>query len=644
MDPYAYVAMLGVLLWLVAVRIDRLAETLRLPRGLSVLVTLATVSYLSGLAPGILGVLSSGAILVTLAVFAGLLVLAASWLGRPCPVAGDTADVDGGDLGRWESADVVLAAFGLVGCGPLLHELGFAIPFALLFPSEAKVGTDVASYHLPCMVRFFQAGTLWDLRNSWQSYSYGYEIIGNLPSMAFHKTWGLWMGHLLALGLSVASLVHITAQVVWAWKPVRPVKVAPVAAMVVGLWSLAFSHAIHQVGKNDVFLAASVLAGLAFALEWSQDVNAVSASPLRQRVLLALAGMSLGLAFATKPTAAVYVLAFPLTVASVRLASSRGTVRGRMVRALGDGAIVGGLAVALGGFFPIRNLLMVGSLSALRGGYRDVLAPHLLEGFVYRLRPVSLGFVFGAVAFSVAMVAGRLRRCGPGRRTVLVVFGMFLMAATATFVLSPNVILHDFYNVRFAICMMACAMVVAAIVGAQVLAGFFRLRPILRAVLAGLVGVAGILGLAAHWSRAPVVGLPQQDTTWQGLPTGIYAWADSLTGSRRIFVVGMLYPLGFQGKDWRHDVVAPPLADFPGAQEHTGEDIPYVAAAIGAYRPNVVVSSTEDHHGDIARWLEEHPEWFEAAYRDGSAVAFHVRPLAYEALRTAFANPRSEAR
>ena len=642
MNPYAYVGTLCVLLWAAWTGAWRLADAFRIPRCLAAMVAVGSAMYVSWLIPGSLSYLSQGPVVLCLAVGAGLLVAASRRIR-----AGTAVTVGGLDPARevhWTSSDYVIAIIGLLGCGTLLHEVGYAVPYDLLFPSEAKTGIDVASYHVPCMVRFLQCGTLWDMQNSWQSYSYGYEFIGNLLSFAFHKTWGLWLGHLFALGLSVVALVQITHRVLWAWQPARILRPAPVALLVVGLWSLAFSHAIRQVGKNDVFLAACVLSGFALLLEWAEDVRATRPSPVRQRVLLCLMGAAAGLALATKPTAALYVLFFSGAVAVVRLTAGGGAFRRRWVPALADGLLVGGLAGAMGGFFLVRNLRMVGALSALKNGYRDLLAPHLLEGFVYRLRPVSLGLVFGAVGLAATAAFVQACRRDGGRRAVLALFGAFTVASAATFVLSPNVILGNFYNVRFAICMMSCAMVLSALACAHVCAVFFRLRPLARSACIFVLLLLGVLAVARHWERNPVSGLPGWNRTWHGRPTEVYAWADTLEGGQCILVVGTLYPLGFQGRDWQNHVVADPLSRFSHAQEINAKDPDYVAAAIVAYRPDVVVTSTgEDgvgRHAEIVRWLAGRPDLFDLAYRDDAAMAFRILPEAYEEIGRASCRER----
>lgn len=636
MNPFAYVAILVVLLWMVGTRSLRMAKALALPRCLSMMVIAASSLYISGLIPGILGCLAPLPFLICLVCVTG--VLAGIFRKVHASVQDKPVHLEtGGQLerpGAWRAEDVLLATVGLLGCGPLLYEAGYAAFYALLFPAEAKVGIDVAYCHVPCMVRFIQQGTFWDLRNGLQGYSYAYEIIGNAFSFACHKTWGLWLGHWLGLGLTVAALAQVTRKVLWAWQPARPPRLAPVVLMVAGLWSVAFSHAIRQVGKNDIFLNASALAALALLLEWAESVPLASASPLRQRLLLCLAAVAAGLSFGTKPTAACYILFFAGAVVLIRLSASPNAFRNNILPALADGFLVGAIAVVLGGFFLLRNLAMVGSLSAIPNAYRDVLAPHLLKGFVYRLRPVSLAIVFGAVVVSVGAVLSRFWGRSHGPRAVLALFGGFALASTATFVLSPFVIQNNYYNVRYAICMLACTMVVAAIMSAHLSAVFFRLNPVIQAFGALVAGLCIVLWVAFHWNRTTVAGLPGWNVTGFGSPTGIYAWADSLANPCRFLVVGSFYPSGFQGKDWRHDVVAPPLVRSAPEAARSGPVTNTVAADIAAYRPNVVVVGTQGEQAEVIRWLEAHPDWFEAVYQDDAARAFRVRQEAFQRARS----------
>jgi hypothetical protein len=642
MIAYLYVAVVCVLLCSVGGSAWRLAAAVRLPRGLTTLVLVGLVAYLSVLIPGIMSHLAPWPIVACLVVCALFLLLLAR-LVRPVPLPSEQVDLPSDNVSAaasgagWGQADYLLAAIGLLGCGPLLYEMGFSLAVTLLFPSEARLCIDVVSYHAPCMITFFQQGSFWDLRNSWQSYSYGYECIGNLLSIVFQRPWGLLLAHVYALGLMAAALVGLVRWVLWAWRPAPAVHRVPIILLTIGLWATAFFHAIRQVGKNDIFVAACVLAALVFLLQWATEIRHAHSARTRRVGLLLLTALAAGLALATKPTAAIYVIYFSGAIVLLRLTERGPTLGAKLYSAVVEGGLVGALASLIGGFFLVRNLIMIHALSAILNGFQEALVLHLAKSFIYRLRPLSLAIVFGVVLVAlVAVVYRAYTRRGDGRSRVLALMAGFIVTATLVFIVNPNVILGNFYNVRFAMCMLAGVFVLGAMFARYVLSWFLQQRARLQWVLLALGGVLFVAAIAGHWQRHPAPGLAGWDKTYDEQPTDLYKWMNNQMATQCVLVASQVYPLGLYGRDWQNQVVTPPLGRFP---EYSFTNVTQIAAAVVAYRPALVVASTDRLDAKmetvLARWMGAQTNLFETVYQDAAVTAFRVRPQAYTVLRTA---------
>ncbi|WP_157817413.1 hypothetical protein [Candidatus Thiodictyon syntrophicum] len=195
-----YIATVWVILILTR-KIFAAAKAMRIPPALASIVTVVGLVYVSCLIPGMFGMLftrTAWCLFILLAVAGSLLVPRLSTQNPMAP-----ATLEGGQGAR--SIDFTLIVFGLLGAIPVLDYLRWTLPSSLLNPDSA-LQWDTVSYHLPGFIEFSQHHTLWSLDGPYQSYSFGFELIGNFLSQPFHAHWGLIIANLLAIILLVIAI------------------------------------------------------------------------------------------------------------------------------------------------------------------------------------------------------------------------------------------------------------------------------------------------------------------------------------------------------------------------------------------------------------------------------------------------------
>lgn len=606
----------------------------------------AALLHLAAVVPGWFGYFNTVAMWSAAAAgaFAAALVLAAAACHAPPPP---------GERDSWLGASS--AGFGwVIGLGaalslPLWRYYLWLLLARLLRPEE-PLEWDAVSYHLPAYIEFLQAGTLWTFEGPYQSYHYGFELLGNFLSHPFYTHWGLVVADAFSVGLFLAALAALVAAL-------DPTTAAASGDMsprqwaatlwAAGLSSWACFRTFGEVGKNDVFLAATLLAAGAFLVRALRRGGAAAA---RRRSDLALAGIAYGLAVATKPTALGWL---PLFAVAALLA-------GGPRRRIGSLAVFGIVAFAVGGWWPLRNLVEFGELSPSGSPWQRSIMASLADPALYRLHRWSAVWLWGWLAAPAGLWLWRAeRRAGRDGRGSAFALAM-LVCAGAVYIATPFVVFPDYWILRLGLPFFAAASVIYGLCVARVWeqtatrrlnarsAGIlpsegapsaaahsrYRARLVQRGIPLAL-GL-GLLWLPVHWAARRPSGLPGYESVKGLPPTRFYAWVLANETPLRIYSAG-LRPYGLYGPRWRNAV----FYDLGSVGlEPLEKGIARLAAVLAQFHPDLVAISVDPHpqvsaagKPELVAWMHRHPQWFTEVFTDAAVSAFRVEPAAREALR-----------
>jgi hypothetical protein len=207
-------------------------------------------------------------------------------------------------------------------------------------------GFDSTWYHGPFAAGFFQTGNTIDLHFiapqflAW-FYPANSEVVGAIGMLAFHRD---LLSPLLNLGWLVGCLLAC-------WCIGRPFRVAP-WSLGLGAIALSVPALADQAGeaRNDIVGIFFLLAAVAIALNAAADGSEEEARGLSRDTLL-LVGLAMGLAAGTK-------LNFLLPAAVLVLGLVALAPGGRRWFTL---LCTGGMALAGGGYWYLRNLVQAGN-------------------------------------------------------------------------------------------------------------------------------------------------------------------------------------------------------------------------------------------------------------------------------------------
>jgi len=539
-----------------------------------------------------------------------------------------------------------LIAFGAVAGGiPLLRYLFRVLQG--LFDPQLPLTVDVVTYHLPAVIEFFKARSLWSMEGFYQSYSFGYDLIANLPGLFLPSHSGLYAADALSVAFFLAALFALCRE------SLGPAGFAhldarPVWAFTAGV-SLYFSRPdkLHA-GKNDLFLAAVILAAFVFLLR-TAAVPAGKEAPARRLLPLFLSALALGLAVGTKPSALPFLPVLCLVLFALLGARETKGERGAFARpalaALGYGAF----AFAFGGFFTLRNLLVLGALSSPRimaSGFSMTVAANLANPLFWRPSKGAL-FLAATLLILLALALAILLRRRQRRTLLPAAYAVLFTAAFIAYCLHPFAV----YRVtaagpatdnRYAVTLIALAALSLPLIGVSLAPPRIGERPMPApsrpgrlAAGAGPLGalavplLLGLVAASSAWYQLhPLRGLPGFTGPGKGAGGGdVYTFVQDL-GPSRIFAAG-LPPYGLYGKGWknqvRYEISSRPL--YPG-----GGGFAALATALDTFRPDVLVAAADDFlrpeaapKPEIAGWLAGRGEGWTEAYSDPRASVFTRR-------------------
>jgi hypothetical protein len=616
----------------VSIRLFQFFKSLGLPQYLSTSIVCFTLIYLSALLPGVLGYLTAtNSYILFLLLAAGVLYslrlmpLTYTQDGRSLPSQSNQIAQSPLDWG--------LLVIGVILCTPFLSYLK-GLPFAFMDPNPV-LGWDVVSYHLPGVIEFYQNKTLWSLSGPYQSYSFGYELIGNYFSQAFYASWGLMLAHVLTLALLVSAMVATIKALSLSNQAERVDWLVP-SILAIGLWASLVINSFSAVGKNDIFMGATLLAALVFLL--SLDADALT-SKLKTYVLILLAGFSLGLSISAKPSAIAFVPFFWGMIIWVLLRQKR-VLNDSL--GLASASII--IAFLIGGFWLTRNLLIFGRPSpVLDSGWQSSIYANLLNKDMYRAVIHYPAFLLATTAWIPAFfMAHRLAKDG-NKRLTWYLMGSFHLMACLVFLITPFAYQGGGIEIRLGMPVLLAAAIIYGSVIPLVIQRLFMYRNSNRILGASILIL--MLAIPLYWSSKKQSNLFGYDQVFappkpqQVLRTNVYAWVQGLNEPQRIYSAG-LRPYGLYGLHWGntlfYDLHSSTLVSGPDGKKR-------IAAVVDQFEPDLILISLAPHANspmgekpEALSWMNLRSDLFTKVYFDEIVSGYKVNPGAKQILAKEF--------
>lgn len=586
-------------------------------------VATAFLTYASMVVPGILGIFHPAVLTGCYAALTAAL-LYAGWKA-PAPAPAEQTRLT--PVGRLVLVPATAIA-AVLAVWPLAKRLGLTpegIPHSLfrtlwLWVQEMTGRTpitlnwDVVSYHLPGLMEFLQNGTLWSFRGPYQSYSYGYELITGFSVMnggILTVLAGNMLGPALAVAAGALAVRCIgahtpTRRLGWVYEVLLTLTFASLTMVAVG-------GSLSQLGKNDVFAAACLLAALALLLQ------ALTRPEGRAPAILGSAA-ALALAFATKPNTLAYL---PLWGATAGIIVWKHSLDRRAWRWL---PVAVAAVLAVGMAFSLRNLVAFGSLT---GGltftaWDKTVAAGARSGQLWNaLKPVDyrmMILVGGAIVTlgGLAAILRGLPRLAAAVALAWLIYGLAIFSITP-FSLFMNNLQWRMAEFSTLTAMAGFAALLDALAGTAV-----RRGPLTRTVPAadgsgtaalcrrwvprGITAAAAVAAVTIavlhhrHGAFSPQQVIPRAHA-------GIYDWVAAQPKALRIYAAG-LRPYGLFGPGLKHTL-------FYELNIHTLYDPVYAAKHMNRIRrdfaPDLVIVAIDPHAPRppagswVVPWLLEQP-------------------------------------
>jgi len=621
----------------VVLKIAAVSKSVGIPPALTSCITLAGFVYVSCLIPGVLGLLYTDIVYGIFFALCVAVVLLPLENNQSLSTRG-TGECDKNT--KFTVLDVCLVGIGLLGAIPLLTYLRSGFLSSLRHPDTA-LGWDTVSYHLPAFIEFLQHHTLWSLDGPYQSYSFAFELIGNFLSYPFYAHWGLVLANFLAITILILAIIVVARALVPSLSERGSVNWVPCSVLVVGIWSSLFPDSIGNIGKNDIFMTACLVAALSFLLEIATTTK-TGAYPVRLWGLVCLVSISVGLAFATKPSSLAFVLFFIIaTWIVIRIRDLEYHTRAH--RSIIAAAIVLSISVLLGGFWLARNLLSFGYITSDAGAWKLSLIANLGNPALYKIYVQSIELIIAVLAVIPGSFQLYLcRRKGRDPLPLALVL-MFHVVACASFAATPFAFDDDglggwSWQIRLGMPLFVSASILYSSMAVYLCnAVVFRLTKAQKVAFSTFSMAVLMLALPLSWHATESTGLPGYDQI-KGLPrTNIYTWVQKQQNPLRIYSAG-LRPYGLYGASWAntlfYDLHSTELSPLEAGKAR-------IAAIIVNFRPDLILISVDPHgytgmavKPDIVAWMRAESDYFEEVYNDETVSGFKLRNGVADRLKT----------
>jgi len=603
-----------------------------LPKLLSTSILCVTIIYLSAILPGIIGKYTTvNTYLVFLAIaFLVLIFLPAS--SKVVNVYATSVDTENKTY-QLNFVDLVCLSIGAILCAPLLSYLR-TLPFALVDPNPI-LGWDVVSYHLPGVIEFFQNRSLWSLSGPYQSYFFGYELIGNFFSQTFYASWGILLTHILSLFFVVAGMIVFISLFPQTNQYQNSSRLSSFV-LAIGIWSTIGITTIGAVGKNDLFMGSTVLSALAFLLILGFEKPVMHRNT---KLILFLIACSLGLAIGSKPTAIAFIPFF--WIASI-FCLTRQKKGNRDAITLASAAII--LALVLGGFWLFRNLFIFGALSpVMNNGWNASIAANILNLRVYRDAIHFPAFLLASAAWIPALWLAHQYPIQSNSRFSWLLLGYFHLTSCLIFLITPFAYQNSGFEVRLGMPIILSA---AIIYGLLVPLAIEKLLAFKK--LSWTIGGATLilmLAIPMYWSAKKQNNLFGYDEMFpppkaKKLPkTSVYTWVQEQKEPLRIYSAG-LRPYGLYGRHWENKLFYDLHSSTLTPKE---EGKRRIAAAVRQFSPDLILISIAPHSNEangikpeVLMWMKQRQDLFTEVFSDELVTGYRVRPEAKQILANEF--------
>lgn len=619
----------------VSIRLFQFFKSTGLPPFLGAGIVCLALIYLSALLPGVMGLLTAtNSYILFLLLAAGVLYwLKTASLSQVCRGIRPASQ---SSMSAPSSLDWALIVFGVALCAPLLVYLK-GLPMAFMDPNPV-LGWDVVSYHLPGVIEFYQNKTLWSLSGPYQSYSFGYELIGNYFSQDFYNSWGLMLVHLMTLVL-VISVIVSAVKILFLSSEVEKTTCLVPSILAIGLWATLAINSFGATGKNDIFMGVTVLAALVFLLFLCADN---SASKPKTHVFILLIGLSLGLSISAKPSAIAYLAYFWLATIWVFMQQKRGLKDG-----IGYASVVIIIALLIGGFWLTRNLLIFGRLSpVLDSGWQSSILANLMNKDMYRAVALYPAFVLATIAWIPAFFMALRFNGEHNGRLAWYLIGSFHLMACLVFVITPFAYQGGGFEIRLG---MPLLLVAAIIYGSLIPLAIQRLLAIRYSKWAICIFIFILMFvIPSYWSTKKQSNLFGYDQVFappkpqQVLRTNVYTWVQGLKEPQRIYSAG-LRPYGLYGRNWSNVL----FYDLHSSTLVAGLDgKKRIAAIVDQFGPDLILISLAPHANsplgiqpEVLTWMQARKDLFSEDYSDDIVRGYRLKPGAKEILAREYPDP-----
>ncbi len=619
-------------LMVISKELYRFFRVVSLPPILSTSLICVSLIYLSALLPGIFGILTASNTYICLLVLLVSMHFCIKTFFKfqkfqSYPAAQTLIQPS------FTKNDWIMIALGIILSAPLLSYLK-GLPFGLFDPRPI-LGWDVVSYHLPGVIEFYQNKTLWSLSGPYQSYSFGYELLGSYFSQSFFASWGLIFAHLFALFFIMSAMMS-TSKSLQVDFSIEKNHWFSQAILAIGLWSAIAHQSISAIGKNDIFMGASILSSLAFTLILCRDQLVTN---VRTYLLILLIGLGLGLSMGVKPSAIAYLPFFWVTLVWILTHQKR-----TLGKALSLSSIAIIIAIGIGGFWLTRNLLIFGRLSpVLDSGWQSSVIANLLNKDLYRALIHHPILLLASMAWIPAFLLANDQKKYGQTSHVWWVIGGFHLTACLVFAITPFAFQGGGFELRLGMPLLLSAAMIYSVVIQYILYRFTFFRPPQWSNYALVLTV--MFAIPLYWSfnkQGNLFGYEQVFPAPQPqrlAKTNIYTWVQGQQEPMRIYSAG-LRPYGLYGRNWGntlfYDLHSSTLVSGPDGKKR-------IAAIVDQFGPDLILVSLAPHSNspfgvkpEVIAWMQSRKDLFSEVYLDELVDGFRVNPDAKKILANEF--------
>lgn len=499
---------------------------------------------------------------------------------------------------------------------------------------------DVVSYHLPNVMDYIQAHSLWTLQSEYNQYPGGNELL-QIWSFLPLKLDSLLGFTTLILGLGILLVSTLLLKNTLAMNTPFERGVSIVILWAICLYLPPFQEILFDFGRNDIALGFWQLVAL-----WSLQQSVKEDS--RRPWWLLWAGSSLGLAMGIKPNGIFYVLCFVGLILSpiypLNQTHDRYVTKAKLILQFLIPPVI-----LLGGFWYIRNLLSRGflfdrslteaavELSILRSLFNPGLYQINLPLIVFA---ISIGITLVATIFCVkyaAQISSDFKLAVAFSWIAIV--ALILMPSGAGYIAGANSIFR--IQIRYSIAIIPIAAILLLSMSSYGWESFKATHPAMQTrsstwleqvsgkapsissqlVLGGVTISGAILVGLQMFTYQPPQGLPGFNQILFARdvpPSQVYSWVQANVRNSTIYAIG-LRPYGLYGFPFTNRVIYELSSDrwqYPAGRAKLLQFKPdYLAISRDPFTTNIPP--------DVAELINR-PTIFKLVYQDPLAAVFQL--------------------